>query len=72
MQSLASQFGPLKKMSIFSFLKPINQTWGGNFRCEQKGDHGFLSQDQSVKEGRTKEPRTCSTEASIFNKNEAN
>ena len=36
-------------------MKPINQTWGGNFRCEQKGDHGFLSQDQSVKEGRTKE-----------------
>jgi hypothetical protein len=27
----------------------------GNSRCEQKGDHGFLSQDQSVKEGRTKE-----------------
>jgi hypothetical protein len=45
----------LKKNEPFSFLKPINQTWGGNFRCEQKGDHGFFSQDQNVKEGRTKE-----------------
>ena len=58
MQSLASQFEPLKKKKwAFSFLKPINQTRGENFICEQNGDHGFFSQDQSVKEGRSKEQR---------------
>ena len=36
-------------------MKPKNQTWGGNSRCAQKGDYGFLSQDQNVKERRIKE-----------------